>query len=306
MRGPQRFASEDLGDFVIRRADGSAAFLFSNALDDAAMGVSHVLRGEDHVANTPRQRLIARALGAEPPRYGHLPLLVGPGGAPLSKRDGSAAVAELRAEGYLPEAVLNLLGRLGHSYADEGWLAREALIRGFELSALGRAPAHFDRAQLRHWQKEAVHRAPAALLEGWARGRVPPGQEGAFVAAVRANLELPADAALWAHVVYGELPCAAGEIRALVAGAGAPFYAAALAALAAGGGYAALVAALKAATGKGGAALFKPLRAALTQRLDGPELAQLLTVIPAATLRARLEAARDLALPPDRSPGSPL
>ncbi len=305
VRGPQRFQSEDLGDFVIRRADGSAAFLFSNALDDAAMGVSHVLRGEDHVANTPRQRLIARALGAEPPRYGHLPLLVGPGGAPLSKRDGSAAVAELRAEGYLPDALLNLLGRLGHSYAEEGWLAREALVRGFELGALGRAPAHFDRAQLRHWQKEAVHRAPAALLEGWARGRVPPGQEAAFVAAVRANLELPVDAATWAHVVYGELPCAAGEIRDSIIGAGAPFYDAACAAVAAGAGYRELVAALK-ATGRAGAALFKPLRAALTQRADGPELAALLEIMPTSIVRARLEAARDLAMHPDTRPGSAL
>ncbi|HUO79178.1 MAG TPA: glutamate--tRNA ligase [Steroidobacteraceae bacterium] len=307
VRGPQRFASEELGDFVIRRADGSAAFLFSNALDDAAMGVSHVLRGEDHVANTPRQQLIVRALGAEPPRYGHLPLLVGPGGAPLSKRDGSAAVAGLRAEGYLPEAVLNLLARLGHSYATDGWLTRDELVAGFELGALGRAPAHFDRAQLRYWQKEAVHRAPAALLEGWARGRVPPGQEQAFVAAVRANLELPADAALWAHIVYGELPCADAGIRELIAGAGAAFYDAALAghaARAVGGGYAALVSALK-ATGASGARLFKPLRAALTQRLDGPELEALLTVMPAATVRTRLEAALRLARHPDPSPGSP-
>lgn len=305
VRGPQRFASEDLGDFVIRRADGSAAFLFSNAVDDAAMGVSHVLRGEDHVANTPRQWLIARALGAAPPAYGHVPLLVGPGGAPLSKRDGSAAVAELRGAGYLPDAVLNLLARLGHSYPEEGWLAREALVAGFDLGALGRAPAHFDRTQLRHWQKEAVHRAPAALLEAWARGRVPPGREAAFVGAVRANLELPADAALWAQVVYGELPCAAGDSRALIAGAGRAFYAAALDALAAGAGYAALVAALKAATGRSGAALFKPLRAALTQRQDGPELAALLAVMPEATVRARLEAARELAGHPDPSPGSP-
>jgi nondiscriminating glutamyl-tRNA synthetase len=304
VRGPQRFASEDLGDFVIRRADRSAAFLFSNAVDDAAMGVSHVLRGEDHVANTPRQRLIIRALGAEPPAYGHLPLLVGPAGAPLAKRDGSAAVAELRAAGYLPDAVLNLLARLGHSYPEEGWLAREALVRGFDLGALGRAPAHFDRAQLRHWQKEAVRRAPAALLETWARGRVPPGSEAAFVGAVRANLELPADAALWAHVVYGELPCPEGELRALIAGAGAAFYAAALEALAAGADYAGLVAALRAATGKGGAALFRPLRAALTQRLDGPELAALLAVMPEATVRARLAAARELAPNPDPSPGS--
>ena len=294
VRGPQRFAADDLGDFVIRRGDGTAAFLFSNAVDDAAMGVTHVLRGEDHVANTPRQRLIADALGAPPPAYGHLPLLVGERGAPLSKRDGAVGLAALREEGFLPEAVANLLARLGHSYAEEGWLAADVLVAGFELGSLGRAPALFDRTQLRHWQKEAVHRASGAVLEGWAQGCVPAGQERSFVAAVRANLLLPADAADWARIVYGELPAPAGEIRALIAAAGAAFYDAALAVLAEQADYAALVAALRRATGKSGAALFKPLRAALTHCLDGPELAALLPLMPRSTLQARLSQARAL------------
>ncbi len=302
VRGPQRFASDDLGDFVIRRADGTAAFLFCNLVDDAAMGVSHVLRGEDHVANTPRQLLLAQALGAPSPAYGHLPLLVGADGAPLSKRHGSASLADLRAAGYLPEAVANLLARLGHSYAAEGWLEPAAMVAGFALGALGRAPAHFDDAQLLHWQKEAVHRASDAVLCAWARGRVPPGREAEFTAAVRANLVLPADAAEWGHVVYGELPCAEGEVRAAIAEAGPEFFATALAAVAGGDDYARLVATLKAATGRSGRALFRPLRAALTQRFDGPELARLLAVIPAPSVTQRLEAARALAAhaPPGR------
>ena len=295
VRGPQQFASDDLGDFVIRRADGGASFLFCNALDDAAMGVTHVLRGEDHVANTPRQRLLAEALGLAPPAYGHLPLIVGDDGAPLSKRHGSASVADVRAAGFLPEAVLNLLGRLGHSTAVEGWLSLEQLDSGFDLAALGRAPARFDETQLRHWQKEGVHRAPAAILEGWARGRVPPGQEAPFVAAVRANLVLPADAAEWAHIVYGELPCAGAELHALFAEAGAAFFLAADAALADGADYAGLVAAIKAATGRKGRALFQPLRAALTHRADGPELAALLAILPTVEARARLSTAARLA-----------
>ena len=295
VRGPQQFHSDVLGDFVIRRADGSAAFLFCNAVDDALMGVSHVLRGEDHVGNTPRQRLLIEALGLDAPRYGHLPLLVGEDGVPLSKRHGSASVAELRALGYLPEAVLNLLGRLGHSYAVDGWLDGPARIAGFALGALGRAPARFDATQLRHWQKEAVQRAPAAVLEAWVRKRVPPGAEAAFVAAVRPNLVLPADAADWAQLVYGELPCAAGEARTLIAAAGSAYFDAALAAVAGPVDYRALVARLGAATGRKGRELFAPLRAALTQRHDGPELAALLTVMPAAQVRARLEAARRVA-----------
>ncbi|HXQ64075.1 MAG TPA: glutamate--tRNA ligase, partial [Steroidobacteraceae bacterium] len=158
VRGPQHFSSDELGDFVIRRADGTAAFLFCNALDDSAMGVTHVLRGEDHVANTPRQQLLARALDERVPAYGHVPLLIGADGAPLSKRHGSASVADVRAAGFLPEAVINLLARLGHSYPVEGWQEPAALVAHFDLDALGRAPARFDPAQLQHWQKEAVRR----------------------------------------------------------------------------------------------------------------------------------------------------
>jgi glutamyl-tRNA synthetase len=115
------------------------------------------------------------------------------------------------------------------------------------------------------------------------------------VAAVRANLVLPRDAAEWGHLVYGELPCAAGEVRAAIEAAGPQFFASALASFERGADYARLVADLKQASGLAGRALFGPLRAALTQRFDGPELARLLTVIPAASVGARLLAARDLA-----------
>lgn len=296
VRGPQRFLADDLGDFVIRRSDGTPSFLFSNAVDDAAMGVTHVLRGEDHVANTPRQHAIMRALGVTPTRYGHLPLLVGDHGAPLSKREGSASLRALMEEGYLPEAVLNLLVRLGHNVAREGWLDRAALIEVFSLAALGRAPARFDRAQLLHWQKEAVHRVQAGVLEGWARGVVPPGREADFVHALRANLLLPADAALWAPIVFGSLPCAEGAIAEQLIAAGAAFFEATLAEVgeAATVDYRSLVSGLKARTGTSGAKLFKPLRAALTHRLDGPELAPLLSLMSADEVRARFEAAKAL------------
>jgi nondiscriminating glutamyl-tRNA synthetase len=298
VRGAQRFASDDLGDFVIRRADGTAAFLFCNALDDAEMGVTDVLRGEDHVANTPRQRLLLEALGLAPPRYGHLPLLVGSDGAPLAKRTGSASVAAIRAAGYLPEAVVNLLVRLGHSYPADGWLDAEARIGGFDLAALGHAPAHFDAAQLRHWQHEAVQRAPSATLEGWVRDQVPGGAQAAFVAAVRANLVLPQDAVEWARVVYGELPEPGAEALAAMRAAGRAYFDCARAAAAAQIDYAALIGALKTATGRRGRELYQPLRAALTHRLDGPELAALLAVLPAANVRARLEMAAALAAAP--------
>lgn len=295
VRGPQRFATDELGDFVIRRADGTAPFLYANVVDDAAMGVTHVLRGEDHVANTPRQLLLAEALGLSMPRYGHLPLLVGDDGAPLSKRHGSASVADLRAEGFLPAAVLNLLARLGHSYARDGWLEPAEMIAGFAVESLGRSPAHFDPAQLRHWQKEAVHRAVPEALLPWARHRVPAGCEAGFLAAVRANLVLPADAAEWAHVAYGDLSCAEGAAREAIVAGGPALFDAALEATRERVDYAALVAVVRTRTGRKGRDLFQPLRAALTHRLDGPELAALLGVMPAERVRERLRRARDLA-----------
>jgi glutamyl-tRNA synthetase len=299
VRGPQRFAAADLGDFVIRRADGTAAFLYSNVVDDAAMGVTHALRGEDHVSNTPRQILVAEALGLAPPRYGHLPLLVGHDGAPLSKRHGSDSVADVRAAGYLPEAVLNLLCRLGHRYARDGWLARDAMVGGFDLAALGHAPSQFDPAQLRHWQKEAVQHAPAATLAAWLPHAVPAAEREAFLAAVRANVVLPKDVAEWAHLVYGDLPCAEGTARDAIVAAGPAFFDAALefgAALApdARVDYGELVARLRERTGRKGRELFQPLRAALTHRLDGPELAALLGLLPASRVRERLAQARAL------------
>src|SRR5262249_39854853 len=109
VHGEQSFASDDIGDFVVRRADDTAAFFFSNAVDDARMGVTLVLRGEDHLTNTPRQLLILAALGQAPPRYGHVALLVGADGAPLSKRHGAASVREYRERGYLPAAIVNHL-----------------------------------------------------------------------------------------------------------------------------------------------------------------------------------------------------
>src|SRR4029079_3911426 len=115
IHGPQRFLTDDIGDFVVRRADGSVSFFLGNALDDSAMGITLVLRGDDHLANTPRQLLLLEALDMRQPGYGHLPLVLTPSGSPLSKRDGAASLTDLRDQGYLPGALRNYLLRLGHS-----------------------------------------------------------------------------------------------------------------------------------------------------------------------------------------------
>ncbi len=291
VRGDQSFESDALGDFIVRRADGSASFLASNALDDAEMGITDVLRGEDHVANTPRQILLLEALGLAAPRYGHLPLLVGPDGAPLSKRHGAASVLDLRREGYLAPALRNLLFRLGHAPAEDGWQTLAQQVAGFRADHLGRAPARFDTTQLRHWQQEAVRHATFADLAAFVPPRVPPVAAESFLAAVRANVVLPADAGRYAEMIYGELGDPPAELRATIVGAGREAYVAALNALDAGADWGGLTAAVRAATGLTGRALFKPLRAALTQALDGPELGPVLLLMPRPLAHARLGAA---------------
>ena len=167
VRGAQRFPSEDIGDFIIRRSDGSFAFFFVNAIDDALMGVTHVLRGEDHLTNTPRQIALLQALNMPAPIYGHISLIVDAQGAPLSKRSGSLSVQELREMGYFPIAINNYLARLGHHFVETGLMDMDALSRAFDQSHLGRAPARYDRSQLDYWQAQAVQQADTASLLDW-------------------------------------------------------------------------------------------------------------------------------------------
>jgi glutamyl-tRNA synthetase len=149
--GPIRFANRSLDDPVIARADGSVLYNFAVAVDDLDADITHVVRGADHISNTPRQLLVLEALGAQPPRYAHLPLLHGPDGKKLSKRHGAASVQELREAGYLPEAVDNYIALLGAGFAsDEEHFPLEELARRFRLERVSKNPAVFDERKLRH------------------------------------------------------------------------------------------------------------------------------------------------------------
>lgn len=293
VHGPQSFLSDDIGDFVVRRADGSAAFFFCNAVDDADMGVTHVLRGEDHLTNTPRQLMILEALGLRAPSYGHVSLIVGNDASPLSKRHGATSVREYRERGYLPQAMTNHLFRLGHSTPEHGFLSMEEMARAFDSSHLGRAPARFDEQQLLVWQKEAVHRLSPEEARRWLAPILPQGLDSGtvqtFIAAVLPNLVLPEDARSWVGIVFGDPPALPSAEQQLVQEAGKSYFAAAAAAAAAhGNDLAAIAGAVRAATGKKGAALYMPLRAALTGVAHGPELAPLLKAMPPGTARERL------------------
>jgi glutamyl-tRNA synthetase len=150
IRGPVRFPNRSYDDFVIARADGSVLYNFAVAIDDAEMGVTDVVRGDDHLSNTPKQLLVLEALGFAAPRYAHLPLLHGPDGRKLSKRHGAASVQELRAAGYLPAAVRNYLALLGWGAEDDATLIPTAeLVARFRVADVGRAAAIFDEKKLR-------------------------------------------------------------------------------------------------------------------------------------------------------------
>ena len=151
IRGQIRFANSSMDDFVIARADGSVLYVFANLVDDLDAGITEVVRGEDHISNTPKQLLVVDALGTPPPRYAHLPLLHGPDGRKLSKRHGAASVQELRAAGYLPEAVDNYIALLGAGFAsDEEFFSLEELAKRFRLERVSKNPAVFDERKLRH------------------------------------------------------------------------------------------------------------------------------------------------------------
>lgn len=148
VHGPVTFQNADLDDFILLRSDGVPTYNFAVVVDDAEMGITHVIRGDDHIPNTPRQIQVYRHLGLPLPKFAHIPLILGADRARLSKRHGAASVMAFREMGYLPEAVVNYLARLGWSYGDQEVFSPEELIRHFTLEKVGNAAAVFDQGKL--------------------------------------------------------------------------------------------------------------------------------------------------------------
>ncbi|MDO4795192.1 MAG: glutamate--tRNA ligase [Brachymonas sp.] len=149
VKGRIEIRNDELDDLVIARPDGTPTYNFCVVVDDIDMGITHVIRGDDHVNNTPRQINIFRALGKEPPVYAHLPTVLNEQGEKMSKRNGAKAVTQYRDEGYLADAMLNYLARLGWSHGDDEIFSREQFLQWFDLDHLGRSAAQFDEAKLR-------------------------------------------------------------------------------------------------------------------------------------------------------------
>ncbi|HEU0133998.1 MAG TPA: glutamate--tRNA ligase [Allosphingosinicella sp.] len=283
IRGPQHFDPALLSDPVVRREDGSWLYMLPSSVDDIEMGVTHVLRGEDHVANTALQIQMFEALGAAPPDFAHEALLVGSEGK-LSKRLGSLGADSLREQGIEPIALVAKLARLGTSLPVEPATEPEPLIETFDFATFGRAPARFDLDELAQLNARIVHQLPfEAVAE-----RLPEGMAAEDWAAIRPNLKTVAEAADWWEILHGHVEAkAAEEDRVLIESA-----AEALAAVDWNEApWPQLVAALKERTGRTGKALFRPLRLALTGRESGPEMAAMLPLIGHDEAIARLRAA---------------
>jgi len=289
VRGARSLPAAEIADFVLARSDGSPGFLFANAVDDALMGVTHVLRGEDHLVNTARQLVILEALGQPAPRYGHMPLLAGEDGAKLSKRTGAMSVGSFRDAGILPLAFANTLARLGHPWETPGLLSMQDIATGFDPARLTTAAQRFDMAQVGHWQRAALDALSVEALASWvgpaALDGIPAALQERFLEAVRHNVLSPAEVVEWRAILFGAPTLDPPPDTAAAPG----LFAAALGAWEAGATeHKQLAAAVKDAVGVGGKQFFKPLRLALTGRTEGPDLGALFAVMPRDTIRVRL------------------
>ena len=280
-RGHAEVDTASMSDPVLIRADGLFLYTLPSVVDDIDMGITHVIRGEDHVTNTGAQIELFEALGAAAPGFAHMPLLVGADGEALSKRLGSLSISEMRAQGYEPIAVVSHLGRIGTSDPLEVAESVEALGASFAFSKMGRSPARYDTADLDRLNAQALH----AMSYDQARPRLAEmdcdlGE--AFWTVVRANLDRFADVATWAAVVRG-------PVTPIIEDAG--FLAQAAALLPQDideTAWSRWTEAVKAQTGAKGKALFKPLREAITGQAHGPDMAALAPLIGRERIERRL------------------
>jgi len=198
LRGEVTFGSVE--DFVIRKSDGTPSYNFAVVVDDMEMGITHVIRGEEHLSNTARQALLYRALGATEPRFVHLGVILGPDGKKLSKRHGATSIADYRTQGYVPEALVNYLALLGwnHPQGREEFTDLDELSREWDPSRLGRSPATFDPDRLLSFDASHIRRLPTGelrrRLEPFLEEPLPRGRESAALEALREDMRVLAEA----------------------------------------------------------------------------------------------------------------
>ncbi|GIO15269.1 glutamate--tRNA ligase [Cohnella xylanilytica] len=317
VKGTISFQSDDFGDFVIVKKDGIPTYNYAVALDDHLMAITHVLRGEDHITNTPRQLMVYEAHGWEPPVFGHMTLIVNENRKKLSKRDESIVqfIEQYDALGYLPEALLNFITLLGWSpEGEEEIFSRERLIEIFDADRLSKSPAVFDTAKLNWLNQHYLKAAPAERVVGLclphlkAAGRLPqePSEAetawaAALVALYRDHLRYGAEIVPLSDLFFKDEVELEEEGRAVLAEESVPTVLAAFARqVEAMGEEGFTVDAIKAAikavqteTGAKGKGLFMPIRVALTGQTHGPDLNGSIWLLGRAKVLARLKAASE-------------
>ncbi len=302
-----------VGDFVLVRASGLPTYNFAVVVDDLEMRITHVLRAEEHLPNTARQLMLYRALGAAPPRFAHLPLILNADRSKMSKRTGevSVAVAEYRAQGFLPQAMVNYLGLLGfHPSSDRELFTLEELVQEFDLDRVAKAGAVFDLAKLRWFNAHYLHTLDGAALREAASSFLPAAARGLprdrlekLLEAVRGNLSVLGDVGPELDVFVREEVAFEPEARAAMQGAPDGLFervAGRLEALAPWDAERVKSGILEAgqALGLKGRALFQPVRAALTGRTHGPELPRVAELLGREAVLRRLRRAGRAAAEP--------
>jgi glutamyl-tRNA synthetase len=306
LRGEVRFSK--IEDFVILKSDGTPSYNFAAVVDDLDMGITHVVRGEEHIPNTARQALLYRALEAGEPEFLHLGLILGPDGKKLSKRHGAASIADYRRQGYLPEALVNYLALLGwtHPEGNEEFAGLEELAGEWDPSRLGASPAIFDPDRLLSLNARHIRRLPAEelrrRLEPFLEEPLPQGRELQVVEAIREDMRLLSDAPRLVHGLLGpvepdafagDLPESSDEVFARAADA---LDGRRLDSLEDAQDLVGELRAWAKERGMRTRDLLHPLRLALTGQNRGPEMARLFAVLGAEEARERLERAREARL----------
>jgi glutamyl-tRNA synthetase len=306
LRGEVTFGGVE--DFVIRKSDGTPSYNFAVVVDDLELGITHVIRGEEHLSNTARQTLLYTALGATEPRFIHLGVILGPDGKKLSKRHGAASIADYRREGYVPEALVNYLALLGwnHPEGKEKFTNLDEISREWDPSRLGSSPSTFDPDRLQVFNASHIRRLPAeelrARLEPFLEEPLPSGREPAALEAIREDMRILSEASLLLRGIMEpvdpsafveELPDSSDEVFASVAAGleGREFGDVEDARSFVGG--------LRAWAKENGIKtrdLLHPLRLALTGKNRGPEMAYLFAVLGAEEARERILRAREARL----------
>jgi glutamyl-tRNA synthetase len=293
-----------VGDFVLIKSDGTPSYNFAAVVDDLDMGITHVIRGEEHLSNTARQALLYRALDAQEPEFVHLGLILGPDGKKLSKRHGAASVADYRREGYLPEALLGYLALLGwtHPQGKEEFTDLDELAREWDPSRLGATPAIFDPGRLLSYNARLIRRLPAEELRGrlepFLTEPLPRGRELVAVEAIREEMRLLSDAPRLLREIMGpvdpasfaeELPASSEEVFAYVE---ASLRGRTMGDLEEARDFVGELRVWAKERGMKTRDLLHPLRLALTGNNRGPEVAYLFAILGAEESRSRIERAR--------------